>query len=40
MGFGAIQSFCKRYEKERQELIDWLGYEFDPEAFDINEANR
>ena len=24
---------------ERQELIDWLGYEFDSEAFDVKEVN-
>ncbi|MEZ5328238.1 MAG: hypothetical protein R3F19_24600 [Verrucomicrobiales bacterium] len=25
---------------DREDLIDWLGEEFDPEAFDLKEANK
>jgi hypothetical protein len=26
--------------KQRREFIEWLGYEFDPEEFDIEEVNK
>lgn len=35
-----LQTLRGRNKKERQELIDWLGYEFDPEEFDINAVNK
>ncbi|HBG27610.1 MAG: hypothetical protein A2Y10_15770 [Planctomycetes bacterium GWF2_41_51] len=35
-----LQTLRGRNKKERQELIDWLGYEFNPEEFDIDEINQ
>jgi hypothetical protein len=26
--------------EERSELIEWLGYEFDPQHFDLHEINK
>jgi hypothetical protein len=43
-GAWAYEDFLKtlrgRNKKKRQELLDWLGYDFDPEAFDIEEINK
>lgn len=34
-----LETLKGKNTKERQALFDWLGYEFDPEAFDVKEVN-
>ena len=35
-----LETLRGKNTKERRELLEWLGYEFDPEAFDIEEVNQ
>jgi hypothetical protein len=35
-----LKTLHGRNKKKRQELIDWLGYEFDSEEFNIDETNQ
>ena len=35
-----LQTLRGRNKKERQKLLDWLGDDFDPEAFDVNKVNQ
>ena len=35
-----VKELKKKNSREYEELLEWLGGEFDPEAFDINETNK
>ena len=35
-----VEAFTDRESPEYEEYVDWLGEDFDPEAFDLEEANR
>jgi len=35
-----VKTMQGKNTKQRREFIEWLGYEFDPEEFDIEEVNK
>lgn len=35
-----VKAMQGKNTKQRREFIEWLGYEFDPEEFDIEEVNK
>ena len=43
-GIGGYEDFLKAIgdpqHPEHQEFLDWIGGEFDPEAFDVDEVNE
>ncbi len=40
-GYGDLLAALKKPESEEdRELVDWVGEEFDPEAFDLDETNE